>query len=42
MFDKLHEECGVFGIYETATKNVAESVYSALFALQHKIGRAHV
>lgn len=36
MFDKLHEECGVFGIYETATKNVAESVYSALFALQHR------
>lgn len=36
MFDELHEECGVFGIYEKSTKNVAESVYTALFALQHR------
>ena len=36
MFDELHEECGVFGIYEKSACNIAESVYSALFALQHR------
>ena len=41
----LHEECGVFGIYDKAgTEDVAVAVYSALYALQHRgqIGRAHV
>lgn len=36
MFDQLHEECGVFGIYGNATKDVATSVYYALYALQHR------
>ncbi|MDF2567075.1 MAG: purF [Oscillospiraceae bacterium] len=36
MLDKLHEECGVFGIYENATSNVAQSTYFALYALQHR------
>ncbi len=36
MFDKLHEECGVFGIYEKKTTDVASSVYFGLYALQHR------
>ena len=33
----LHEECGVFGIYDKAgTEDVAVSVYAALYALQHR------
>ena len=33
----LHEECGVFGIYDKAgTEDVALAVYSALYALQHR------
>lgn len=36
MFDKLHEECGVFGIYETRRADVATSTYFALYALQHR------
>lgn len=36
MFNSLHEECGVFGIFENKTANVAGSVYLALFALQHR------
>lgn len=36
MFNNLHEECGVFGIYETKTAFVAQTVYSALYALQHR------
>lgn len=36
MFDKIHEECGVFGIYEPTTANVAKSTYFALYALQHR------
>ena len=33
----LHEECGVFGIYDKAgTEDVAVAVYSALYALQHR------
>lgn len=36
MFDKIHEECGVFGIYSKETKNVASDAYYALFALQHR------
>ncbi|MBQ9376170.1 MAG: amidophosphoribosyltransferase [Ruminococcus sp.] len=36
MFDSIHEECGVFGIYEGKTSNVAASVYFGLYALQHR------
>ena len=33
----LHEECGVFGIYDRAgTEDVAAATYSALYALQHR------
>jgi len=35
--DKLHEECGVFGVYaEDAGRNVAPLVYYGLFSLQHR------
>ncbi len=34
--DKLHEECGVFGIYSPSGKSVAKDVYSGLVALQHR------
>ena len=34
---KLHEECGVFGIYsERDDQRVASSAYLALYALQHR------
>lgn len=36
MFNSLHEECGVFGIFESKTSYVAQSVYLALYALQHR------
>ncbi len=36
MFDNLHEECGVFGIFEPTVSNVAQSTYFALYALQHR------
>ena len=36
MFNNLHEECGVFGIFEPKTSYVAQSVYLALYALQHR------
>lgn len=36
MFDKIHEECGVFGIFENNTADVASSVYFGLYALQHR------
>ena len=33
----LHEECGVFGIYDKAgTEDVTAAVYSALYSLQHR------
>ncbi len=36
-FDKLHEECGVFGIYHKGeAENLASDVYHALYALQHR------
>ena len=35
-FDKLHEECGVFGIYAPEGENVAEDIYFGLVALQHR------
>lgn len=34
--DELHEECGVFGIYDLDGKDVASSIYYGLFALQHR------
>lgn len=34
--DKLHEECGVFGIWEPERKDVAYSIYQGLLALQHR------
>lgn len=34
--DEIHEECGVFGIYDLDGKNVASSIYYGLFALQHR------
>ena len=37
MFDEIHEECGVFGIFsKNAELKVAEETYLALFALQHR------
>ena len=35
IFDKLHEECGVFGIIDRNT-NVSMETYYGLFALQHR------
>ncbi len=34
--DALHEECGVFGILEPKTTDVAHTAYLALYALQHR------
>ncbi len=34
--DKPGEECGVFGIYDFEGKNVADTIYYGLFALQHR------
>ncbi len=34
--DKLHEECGVFGIYSPGGEGVAEDIYYGLIALQHR------
>lgn len=34
--DKLHEECGVFGIYAPANEQIAKDVYYGLIALQHR------
>lgn len=36
VMSKLHEECGVFGIYDFDGGNVASSVYYGLLALQHR------
>ncbi len=33
---ELHEECGVFGIYDFEGRDVASSIYYGLFALQHR------
>lgn len=32
----LHEECGVFGIYDLEGNDVASTIYYGLFALQHR------
>ncbi|MFR4350655.1 MAG: amidophosphoribosyltransferase [Roseburia sp.] len=34
--DELHEECGVFGMYDFAGGDVASTIYYGLFALQHR------
>ena len=34
--DKLHEECGVFGILDNSEQNVANTIYYGLCALQHR------
>ncbi|MEG2118253.1 MAG: amidophosphoribosyltransferase, partial [Clostridia bacterium] len=37
MFEnKLHEECGIFGVYSQNTADVASLTYYGLFALQHR------
>lgn len=36
MFNNIHEECGVFGIYTKENTDVAASVYYGLFSLQHR------
>ena len=36
MDDKLHEECGVFGIYSLEGANVSQDIYYGLTALQHR------
>lgn len=36
MFDKPHEECGLFGVYDKEGLNVVEETYLALYALQHR------
>ena len=36
MFEKLHEECGVFGIRAKSRQNIAVLTYYALYALQHR------
>ncbi len=34
--DKLHEECGVFGIYSSKGEVVSKDIYDGLIALQHR------
>lgn len=34
--EELHEECGVFGIYDLDGNETASSIYYGLFALQHR------
>lgn len=34
--DGLHEECGVFGMYDLDGNDIASSIYYGLFALQHR------
>ena len=36
IYDELHEECGVFGVYNVDGEDVAGLVYYGLFALQHR------
>lgn len=36
VFDSMHEECGVFGVYSTDTRDVAYTAYYGLYALQHR------
>ena len=34
--EELHEECGVFGVYDLDGGDVASTIYYGLFALQHR------
>lgn len=34
--EELHEECGVFGVYDFDGNDVASTIYYGLFALQHR------
>lgn len=34
--DEIHEECGVFGIYDLDGEDIASSIYYGLFSLQHR------
>jgi len=36
MFDSIHEECGICGIYGSSDLNLPQLVYFGLFALQHR------
>lgn len=36
MRDKLNEECGVFGVYNTRLEDTSKLIYYGLFALQHR------
>lgn len=36
VFDGMHEECGVFGVYSPETRDVGNTVYYGLYALQHR------
>ena len=36
MYNEIHEECGVFGIYEKNSADAASSVYFGLYSLQHR------
>ena len=36
MFNEIHEECGVFGVFSPASNGVADLAYLGLFALQHR------
>ena len=35
-FDKLHEECGVFGVWNATARQAAKDIYYGLLALQHR------
>ena len=37
IFDKLHEECGVFGVITRSGEDVVPMTYRALYALQHEV-----
>ena len=39
-FDKLGEECGVFGIYDFDGNDVASTIYYGLFALHIEVRKA--
>jgi len=36
MFDSIHEECGIFGIFSPNKDDLASTTYYALFSLQHR------
>ena len=34
--DKIHEECGIFGVYSPSGEMVSPDIYNGLIALQHR------